>query len=635
MRVLIPLLLLALLLLNGAAEAFARPKVVYVPLDGWKALAGLLQSGADVAHQAGPSGAVVVLHGRRDRVRLREAGFSWVPLPSADSRIGRTGASEDQGLPSGRSTYRVYDDYVREMRTLAEQNPGLVKLHSLGTTLDGEEILGLEIALNVAEPNGRPVFLQFGLHHAREWPSGELPMEFALDVVSKLKGGDARIAAIAAQSRLMVVPVVNVDGFRVSRGSVLLGSGVPTPRRGVLGAGGKEYQRKNCRPPSGAGTGRACGLRTDSPGVDLNRNYGYFWGGAGAGLRESDETFRGKAPFSEPETQAVHALLSRTQATVVATHHTFYREGLWLRLPGFRDTALFPQGRIPDETLAAALGELFSAATGWISAMSCILGDVTGSTDDWSYFARGAISFTSEARGEGFHGRFRDAVAAEYIGWREAVLRAAEASFDPSNHSIITGSAPAGAIITLDKSFLSPACGGHTQRDACSSGGGSGAEALHEELRVPASGSFSWHVNPSSRPLNPGEAWTIACNGGPAREVRVERGETAAVGALDCPAGPLKRSEPGDVPHAKSEALEVVVAGVKQVSRDLQIELKGDMRHEVLAEWDLDGDGKFIDGEGSLVIRHYLRAGRYLAKVRVRHPSGRREILRRPIIIRE
>jgi carboxypeptidase T len=42
-------------------------------------------------------------------------------------------------------------------------------------------------------------------------------------------------------------------------------------------------------------------------GVDLNRNYGYRWGmdNDGSDTDPCTDAYRGKAPFSEPETQAI------------------------------------------------------------------------------------------------------------------------------------------------------------------------------------------------------------------------------------------------------------------------------------------------------------------------------------------
>lgn len=40
-------------------------------------------------------------------------------------------------------------------------------------------------------------------------------------------------------------------------------------------------------------------------GVDLNRNFGYRWGGLGTSKQPCREIFAGTGPFSEPETAAI------------------------------------------------------------------------------------------------------------------------------------------------------------------------------------------------------------------------------------------------------------------------------------------------------------------------------------------
>ncbi len=57
--------------------------------------------------------------------------------------------------------------------------------------------------------------------------------------------------------------------------------------------------RKNRRPnPNG------------STGVDLNRNWGYQWGGEGASTSQGSDTYRGASGFSEPETQAIRDFIT-------------------------------------------------------------------------------------------------------------------------------------------------------------------------------------------------------------------------------------------------------------------------------------------------------------------------------------
>ena len=111
-----------------------------------------------------------------------------------------------------------------------------------------------------------------GAHHAREWPSAELAMEFAVDLV-KNYGKSARITRLLKQARVIVVPVVNVDGFVLSRTdgeySDLreLNENDPTGGTGSVAATpGRTYMRKNCRVVDGQDTpDGSCAARARQP----------------------------------------------------------------------------------------------------------------------------------------------------------------------------------------------------------------------------------------------------------------------------------------------------------------------------------------------------------------------------------
>ena len=137
-----------------------------------------------------------------------------------------------------------------------------MKLFALSQrSLEGREILGVEITDNVAsDSDGKPVFLLMGLHHAREWPSGEHAIEFAYDLV-KNYGSNGRITDLLKKTRVIVVPVVNVDGFEQSRKwgdlvdvrEVDNGGHRHDPREP-----GNAYKRKNCRVADGQSTPSGC-----------------------------------------------------------------------------------------------------------------------------------------------------------------------------------------------------------------------------------------------------------------------------------------------------------------------------------------------------------------------------------------
>ncbi len=109
------------------------------------------------------------------------------------------------------------------MAQLAEGHPGLVELFEMKRpSLEGRTIYGLEIAADVDRRagDGRPVYYLDGVHHAREWPASEYTIIFAHHLVENY-GKDPRITDLLHRVRVIVVPIVNVDGFNYSRESVL------------------------------------------------------------------------------------------------------------------------------------------------------------------------------------------------------------------------------------------------------------------------------------------------------------------------------------------------------------------------------------------------------------------------------
>ncbi|MDP9400691.1 MAG: peptidase M14, partial [Actinomycetota bacterium] len=416
----------------------------------------------------------------------------------ADRRFAtRTARSE---LPSGRDAYRRLADVELEVKELALRHPTLARALTLPhPTLEGRAVVGLEIGEDPGARDGRPVLVSLGAHHAREWPSVEHVMELAHDLLAGY-GADERITRLLGRTRAILVPVVNPDGFNVSREADPAGA----PDFALLDY---EMKRKNCRPaPSPAYAGPCAASPAGRlGGVDPNRNYGGLWGGPGAGVFWGSDTFRGAGPFSEPETQNVRELLSTRQVTTLVSNHTY--ANLVLRPPGVAAT------RPPlEEPLYAALGERLAARNGYASVPGHRLYDTTGTTEDWSFWTTGGLGFTFEIGGEGFHPPFERAVVDEYLGRgsaagagrggnRAAYLELLEATADASLHGVLAGEAPAGATLRLERRSLTP-----TWPVWGDDAGGSVGEPLRfedvlaDELVAPG-GRFTWHVNPSTRPL--------------------------------------------------------------------------------------------------------------------------------------
>ncbi len=538
-------------------EAFA-PQLVTVDTPTQVDKDRLTGLGLDLTEHAGRDYIEVVLHTPADLLTLTAAGFSYdVRIPDMLARqqeriaLDRTFAASTaaSGLPSGRTGYRNLEDFGNEIDQLVAQRPDLAKRVSIGKSVEGRDLTGIEIGRNVNAPeDGRPVFLMFGAHHAREWPSAELPMEFAHDLVNGY-GTDARITDLLDRGRAIIVPVSNPDGYDASRqsGDVvdlrevdgMIGGGGTVA---ILGTPGNAYKRKNCRYVDGQTQPAGTCVAVPSPGgfglgVDLNRNYGALWGGPGTSDNPADPVYRGPAPFSEPETQAIRTLISTRQVTTVITNHTF--SNLILRPVGVKPSATAPDGNpvgfAPDECFTGtggvdngmqALGERMAAQNGYSNQFGWELYDTTGTTEDYSYNATGGYGYTFEIGPDEFHPPY-EAVVAEYVGDtdaargvtpenaadltteaadecggtrqghdevgggnRAAFLEAFENAVDAGTHSLITGLAPAGATLKLERTGVFPLWDGSKV-----------ADTVATTMKATTTGAFSYHANPSTRPF--------------------------------------------------------------------------------------------------------------------------------------
>jgi hypothetical protein len=470
----------------------------------------VIDLGLDITEHANRKGIEVVLYDDADRRALREAGFDWTvevadleAKTRADRRADRRYAASvaRSPLPSGRTAYRTYDEYLSDMTLLARRFPKQTRPLTLpNETVLGEPIHGLEISANADNiRDGKPVFLLMGAHHAREWPSAEHTLEFAFDLLQTNAARNPRSVKIMKSSRLVIVPVVNVDGFQISRNADPLGD---------FSVFDYEMKRKNCSISEDTPAQYTTGPCDDNAagrlrGTDLNRNYPGYWGGGGASFNWSSDTFRGDAPGSEPESDAVRQFISERAVTVMISNHTY--SNLVLRPP-----AIAAAGKAPDEPVYKVLGDEMASHNQYTSQASYQLYDTSGSTEDWSYWITGGLGFTFEIGPDGFHPEYQNAVVGEYLGVqpaagageggnREAYYKAALAARNPELHSQIKGTAPNGHTIKVTKTHISPTSP-VIQPD------GSTRDPIYYEDTLTnvfrsTGGPFTLHVNPSTRPL--------------------------------------------------------------------------------------------------------------------------------------
>jgi hypothetical protein len=491
----------------------------------------------DDTHRVLADGTVELLLWPGDRARLAALGIDHevtTPYQGPDLRAaGRLSGLPPQ--PGERTDYRRWPDYVTDLQKLATDHPTRSRMLKFPEpTLEGRDVFGIEIADDIAKAqvDGRPTFWVDGAHHAREWPSCEYTMMFAFDLLQSF-GKDPRVTAVLQKIRVVVVPVVNVDGFVHSREAYPV-YGPGTHNNLAFEAAGLESGwRKNKRSLSDALYalgGTSSRLNADAHGTDPNRNYPFFWGGEGGGGDPTSQTYGGAEPFSEPEARNIAGGMKARQVTAYLTNHTSGQ--LCMRPWGYTTEPS------PDDAFQDDLGEqMCEKHLGYRNQIGLSLYPTAGTSRDWSYGALRTIVYTFE-HNQAFHPPYAAEIPSTYALNRPAWLMLAEAAADPRNHGVITGrvvrrgGAPAGGVeVKLTKSFKTPVAA-----EVLEGKDGSVPETITTVARTRPDGRFEVHANPSTRPTTiqdgrPRETWTVVI-GGTKREVFLDRGTKADLGTI-------------------------------------------------------------------------------------------------------
>jgi hypothetical protein len=480
-------------------------------------LAGL---GLDLGEDGASGELSVVAYSAADVAKVASSGLPFrvaVPDLAARDRLERSleqrAALDGSRVPSGRTEYRTHDAIQQELKDLAAAHPARTRLFDLDLpTSQGRAVPAIELADDPARAarDGRPTFVVVALHHAREWPATEMAMEFVHDTLGR--GDD-----LLERSRIIVVPMQNPDGYIASREGFEVNpddGGADGLALGLTNLAA--YRRKTCSGPFPAAA--PCDLQ---PGADSNRNYSGNWGATGASAIPYEATYRGDAPFSEPETKNIQLLLQRTNATMVLSIHNVL--GAVLRPPG--------SSELPDpfdvEGLTA-LGQEVADLSGYINdTFHGGLGyDGSGVTEDWAYSTLGAYTYTIEVGPQGgqFHANYERAVEDQWddgegIGMRAAMRRLAEAAIDPRPHAVLTGTVPGRATLRASKAFTTttgaPCTGTVPLVDTCIAPGAPQTLQDGVAFEIDATGRFEWHLPPSTRPTTSAaggtEAYRLTC----------------------------------------------------------------------------------------------------------------------------
>lgn len=304
---------------------------------------------------------------------LDGSGISYVVLVDD---LGAVIDAERRRLAGGgaRGTGSWYDDYKNlqaindKIDELAALRPDLVTVSTIGTSVEGRSIRSMQITGGPGNPADKPSILYNACQHSREWIAVMTAMYVAEHLIAEYDT-DPFVRELVDRIDFRIVPMVNPDGY-------------------VHTWGPNRLWRKNRR-DNGNGTF----------GVDLNRNWSFQWGQSGSSGDPGSTTYRGPAPFSEPESSAVRDLALSLPNLLGHLDIHNYGQDLF-RTWGY--TSTLP----PDIALINTIGDDVAGVISAVHGETYVHGPggiTSGTAKDWFYGDQDVISWTLELRDEGTH----------------------------------------------------------------------------------------------------------------------------------------------------------------------------------------------------------------------------------------
>ncbi|MCD2441417.1 M14 family metallopeptidase [Agromyces sp. SYSU K20354] len=347
--------------------------------------------------------------------------------------------------------YRTVDSYEQFAHDLAGAYPEVAELVDFGDSWlktqgrGGHDLLALRLTADVEEQpaptdgqEGRPRFVLVAQAHAREVITSELAWRYATELLDGY-GTDPQITSLLDSTEVWINFQNNPDGIEIVEDALATApvnaAGDATPP-----STSKAWQRKNLddalfNPTSG-------NWSSQQPGVDLNRNWGFHWGEASSSANPTSATYRGTAPHSEPEIDALSGLLTDLFGEYPAETESpapSDRTGTYVNLHSYSDYVIYPYAysaaaNVPNLAPIKANAFRQSYASGFNTGKAGeILYDNSGNDIDWIYSQLGVPAYTYEI-GTSRTGGFFPAYSRVDAFWNSVgpgIRFAAEASYEP------------------------------------------------------------------------------------------------------------------------------------------------------------------------------------------------------------
>lgn len=302
-----------------------------------------------------------------DEKKLDQGKFSWSDLPGKGP-VKKIGEPYD--------VYKSFDEpktgIKAQLKKIHATYPHITQLKTIGHSIQKRPLLAMRLT-NEKIKGKKPQVLFLATHHAREWVATEIAMRLIKYLTSNY-GSIVRVTDLLNTTEVWIIPVGNPDGYQYTFTS-------------------ERLWRKNLRDNDGDEQ------ITIADGVDPNRNFNSHWGrdDEGSSPSWSDQTYRGPAPNSEPETQAVVAFIQKHDFKFIISYHTYsnlilYAWGWQIKTASLDDPIYVAQAGTDDNP--AIWDSILNI--GYNPGVGADLYITNGDFTDWCYDVAGIPAHTVE-----------------------------------------------------------------------------------------------------------------------------------------------------------------------------------------------------------------------------------------------
>ncbi|XP_064089126.1 carboxypeptidase B-like isoform X1 [Macrobrachium nipponense] len=268
------------------------------------------------------------------------------------------------------TSYMTFNHMSFYLECLQAQYPQRIRVDRPGRSFENRTIYRVRMTNNITNTVQKKVVFVDGGIHAREWVSPAA----AFYVIETLIANTALTENIEWQ----IMPMLNPDGYDYTWSNDRL------------------WLKNRSKSPS-----------STCVGVDLNRNFGFQWGGLGTSSSPCSSIYKGASAFSEPESRALRNAMLPLKGKVKA-YITFHSYGQYILYPwGYSTQVQHPLTATMDTAAKAMAAQIKNTTLAVYSVgnSAAVYYPAAGASDDWAANAMNIThSYTIELRDKGTYG---------------------------------------------------------------------------------------------------------------------------------------------------------------------------------------------------------------------------------------